>query len=63
VKGHTVSEVANSPLVEASSVSRAVDEILSLVGIQKRVDLKRGRVVGSKTQRPIESSTLRSLAK
>ena len=63
VKGDTVSEVANSALVEASSVSRAVDEILSLIGIQKRVDLKRGRVVGSKTQRPIESSTLGSLAK
>jgi hypothetical protein len=63
VIGDTVSEVADSALVEASSVSRAVDEILRLVGIQKRTDLKRGRVVGSKNQRPLEMDTLRSLGK
>jgi len=63
VKGDRVSEVADSALVEASSVSRAVDEILGLVGIRKRADLKRGRVLGSKNQRPLETGILRSLGK
>ena len=63
VKGDRVSKVADSASVEASSVSRAVDEILGLVGIQKRTDLKRGRVRGSKNQRPLEARILRSLAR
>ena len=63
VKGDTVSEVSDSALVEASSVSRAVDEILGLIGIQKRAGLKRGRVLGSKNQRPLETGILRSLGK
>jgi hypothetical protein len=60
VKGDSVTEVADSALVEASSVSRAVDEILGLVGIQKRADLKRGRVPGSKNQRPLEAGIRRA---
>jgi hypothetical protein len=63
VNGDSVTEVADSALVKGSSVSRAVDEILGLVGIQKRADLKRGRVPGSKNQRPLEAGIRRSLGK
>jgi hypothetical protein len=63
VKGETIREVADSTSVKPSSVSRAVDEILNMVGISKREDLKRGRIVGSKNQRPTESNIRRNLAK
>jgi hypothetical protein len=38
--------------VEASTVSRAVDDVLSLIGVPKRIDSKPGRTKGSRNRTP-----------
>ncbi len=60
VQCETMTEIAASQSVEVSAVSKAINEFLKLIGLQKRPDAKQGRRLGSKNRRP---SILRDLGR
>lgn len=59
VNKETFSSIAESEDVTVPAVTKAIEQVLELVGIQKREDSKRGRRLGQRES--IRSKTLRQL--